>query len=510
MNITKRVCLLVVFVTAISIRVNGQGVILNHYDVIERTSITKDDSTSIAFKPTVSYMGKNEGNYFRPLPIYSYTGFNSEYAYGFNDGYLWEGVGINQTVVVGVQGRIGSFEYTIAPQFVFAQNKEFDLRSNYGSNPAYQDRFTNGIDYVKRYGNESLLEFFFGQSELAYSYRNVRLSLNTQNSMWGPAIFNQGMMSNNANGFPNIRIGSDLPWNTKIGNVEMQWVFGITEESEYFNINRADNTQIHNGFILGYEPSFFPGFSISLQRSMRLLEKDRESNLDYFKLVTDFIRSDQLDEQGTVNESADQIFSFGLDWRSKEEDFRIYLEWIRGDFFSDVPDFITQPEHNAGYIWGFVKKFNFTKDRQIRLIFENANLAVWETARLRSSGSLYGHSRVRQGYTNNGQVIGAYIGPGSSNHSVNVSYHYNNAALMFEYYRTRFNDDFFYLNLYNDIGNYQDIEHYLALNFKKRVGPLEYRASMGVGIRDNYLFVPDDVRVNLHPQLVLKYHFDKQ
>lgn len=493
---------------SVSFQVLAQEVTLNHFDVIERKAMTKADSSSIAFKSAVSYKSKSEGGYFQILPIYSHSSFNSEYAYGFNDGYLWQGNGMNQAIVIGAQGRIGNFEYTIAPQFGFAQNTDFDLRSEYGSRPIYQDRFTNGIDYVKRYGNESFFELYFGQSELAYSYKNVRLSLNTQNIMWGPAIFNQGMMSNNANGFPNIRIGSDLPWNTKIGNVEIQWVFGITEESDYFNISRADNTQIHNGFIIGYEPSFFPGFSISLQRSMRLLEKDRESNLDYFKLVTDFIRSDQVDELGNVDESADQIFSFGMDWRSKEEDFRVYLEWIRGDFFSDVPDFITQPEHNAGYIWGFVKKFNLTNDSHLRLIFENANLAAWETGRLRSSGSLYTHSSVIQGYTTNGQIMGAYIGPGSSNHSVNVSYQHDKMALMFEYYRTRFNDDVFYLNLYNDIGNYQDIEHYLALNFKNRFGPLEYRASMGVGIRDNYLFVPDDVRVNLHPQLVLKYHFD--
>ena len=237
--------------------------------------------------------------------------------------------------------------------------------------------------------------------------------------------------------------------------------------------------------------------------------KDRENNLDYIKLVTDFIRTDQKDQQGNVNESADQIFSFGIDWRSKSEDFRVYLEWIRGDFFSHVPDFITQPEHNAGYTWGFVKKFRLNNERFIQLIFENSNLAVWETSRIRAGPSLYTHGQVRQGYTNNGQVMGAYIGPGSSNHSINVNYHSKQIAVMFEYYRTRFNDDAFYLRLFEDIGNYQDIEHYLALNVRKQFGPLEYLAGVGISIRDNYLFVPDDVRINLHPQLVLRYHFTR-
>ncbi|MEX2605191.1 MAG: capsule assembly Wzi family protein, partial [Gracilimonas sp.] len=379
----------------VSFQILAQEIILNHFDVIERTALTKADSSSIAFKSTVTYKPKSEGGYFKVLPIYSHTSYNSEYAYGFNDGYFWQGNGINQAIVIGVQGRVGNFEYTIAPQLGFAQNTEFDLRSDYGSQPIYQDRFANGIDYVKRYGNESFFELYFGQSELAYSYRNVRLSLNTQNNIWGPGIFSQGLMSNNANGFPNVRIGNDSPWNTRIGNLEMQWVFGITEESDYFNNDSSDDTQIHNGFLFGYKPSFFPGFSISLQRTLRLLNKDRENNLDYIKLATDFIRADQLDEQGNVNESADQIFSFGIDWRPKSEDFRVYLEWIRGDFFSDVPDFITQPEQNAGYLWGFIKKFRLTNESHLRLIFENTNLATWETARLRPSGSLYTHGQVR-------------------------------------------------------------------------------------------------------------------
>lgn len=496
------------FLTVVTFQVQGQEIILNNFDVIERTALTNFDSTSIAFKSAVTYKSKREGDYLQILPIYSYTSLNSNFEYGFNDGYLWQGKGLNQTIVAGIQGRIGKFEYTLAPQFVYAQNTEFDLRSNYGTRPIYQDRFTSGIDYVKRYGDESLYELYLGQSELAYSLRNVRVSLNTQNSMWGPAIYSQGLMSNNANGFPNIRIGSDLPWNTRAGNVEMQWIFGITKESDYFNNDSSDDTQIFNGFVLGYEPYFIPGFSISLQRSLRLLEKDRTNNFEYAMLFTDFLRSSQHDSQGNVNESADQMFSFGLDWRSSNDDFRVYVEWIRGDFWSHINDLVTQPENSAGYVWGFVKRFKFKNDGILRFIFENANLAVWETSRIRSAGSLYTHAQVRQGYTNNGQVMGAFIGPGSSNHSINLSYHYNNKAIMFEYYRTRFNDDAFYLRLYEVVGNYQDIAHHFGLNFKNQFGPFEYLAGFDFAYRDNYLFVPDNYKFNLQPRLVLRYNFN--
>ncbi len=509
MYITKAPFFLFLIMITVSIETMAQNVIINHYDVIEQTAITNSDSTSIAFKSSVTYKEKSSGDYIQILPLYSHSSFNTEYAYGFNDGYFWQGNGFNQNFSIGVQGRYGNFEYTLAPQLVMAQNTDFDLRSDYGTRPPYQDRFVGGIDYVKRYGEDTLLDFYLGQSELAYSYKNVRLSINTQNTIWGPGVFNQAMMSNNANGFPNLRVGSDQPWNTRIGNLEMQWMFGLTEESDYFNTDKSDDTQIFNGFVLGYEPTFFPGFSISMHRMMRILEKDKENSLDYFKLATDFFRTSQKDDQGIINERADQMFSIGMDWRSKSDDFRIYLEWIRGDFWSHLNDLVTQIEHNVGYTWGFIKKFELQNDRYLRLIFENSNLATWETARLRSSGSLYTHTRVRQGYTNNGQVMGAYIGPGSSNHSLNLSYHNNDMAIIFEYYRTRFNDDAFYLRLYQEVGNYQDISHHFALNFRNTAGSLEYLAGIDFSYRDNYLFVPDDYRFNLHPHLILRYKFNQ-
>ena len=41
--------------------------------------------------------------------------------------------------------------------------------------------------------------------------------------------------------------------------------------------------------------------------------------------------------------------------------------------------------------------------------------------RLRGAGSWYEHSSVRHGYTNNGEVIGAGIGPGSNSHYLELA-----------------------------------------------------------------------------------------
>lgn len=486
----------------------AQNLLLNHLDVVNAASKTHFDSTSISFISSVQYDEEQMGNYLDWLPVYSFNSLNTEYAYGYNDGALWQGNGFNHSIITGVQGRNGRFEWTLAPQFLYMQNTDFDLREAYGSRPPYQDRFTSGIDFVKRFGPESIVRLRLAQSELAYTILGWRVSLNNQNSIWGPAIFNPTMMSNHASAFPNLRIGSDLPWVTRAGRVEMQWIFGMTQESEYFNEDPTDDQQIYNALVLGYEPIFFRGFSISLKRMMRMLDRDRENGWDYIPLVTDFFRFSQVDDQGVVFERADQMIAIGFDWRIPEIEGRVYLDWVRGDFASDVPDFITQPEHNAGWVWGMVKRFQLKNDGAIRFNYEQANYAGWETSRVRPSGSLYGHGQVRQGYTHQGQLLAGHIGPGSSSHSIQVAYINSDTFMGFEYYRTRFNDDIFYLNLYNIIGNYQDIEHYLALSLGRKIGKVELRGTAGVAIRDNYLFVPDDVRINWHPEIVLRYHID--
>ena len=57
--------------------------------------------------------------------------------------------------------------------------------------------------------------------------------------------------------------------------------------------------------------------------------------------------------------------------------------------------------------------------------------------------SWYTSDIIKQGYTNQGQIIGASIGPGSNSQTINLSYHfkYNHIGIMVE--RISQNNDFF-------------------------------------------------------------------
>jgi hypothetical protein len=56
---------------------------------------------------------------------------------------------------------------------------------------------------------------------------------------------------------------------------------------------------------------------------------------------------------------------------------------------------------------------------------------------------------IKQGYSNNGQLIGSSIGPGSNNQSISLSWNkgYNKIGVFVE--RTVFNNDFYYSVYYN-------------------------------------------------------------
>lgn len=491
-------------------KLSAQSVILDRFDIFRSNAVVERDSLYLGFQSAIRYAPMKQENYFKILPFYSYSSSNSEYADGFNDGAHWQGRGLNQAFSFGLQGRKGRFEYTFAPILSYAENQNYDYgteRSSFGR-PTYQNQYTRGIDYVMRYGNEALTQFNPGQTEIAYKLPKLRLSFGTANQWWGGGIYQSALMSNNAPGFWHLRVENHKPFQTRIGDLGFQFISGILQESSFFNENSNDNQRIYNGLVLSYKPSFFKGLTLSLNRVMMLQQQDSENVLDYTMILTDFFRTSQLNADGSITERNDQLVGVGLDWRSSSDHFRVYMEWIRGDFESDIISFLEQPEHNAGFTWGLVKQFLFKhrKEQFIQLSFEQANLAVYETARLRSSGSLYGHTNVTQGLTNNGQLLAAAIGPGSSFHGLNVMWHRSiEEQFSFEYLRTRFNDDYHFL-IKNS--NFFDIQHHLALTWQRQVNDkFSFSLNSGVGIRDNPFNRDDEYAFNIRNQLVIRYTF---
>jgi hypothetical protein len=88
-----------------------------------------------------------------------------------------------------------------------------------------------------------------------------------------------------------------------------------------------------------------------------------------------------------------------------------YAELGRTEFPKSLRDFLIYPSHTIGYTLGL--QWNKPEGRT-RIQAEVTNLEQSSSFRDRPIGSWYTSRRVIQGYTNQGQALGAAIGPGSS------------------------------------------------------------------------------------------------
>lgn len=456
---------------------------------------------------------QSQKHHWNLLPVYTNSIYNSLYASGYNYGPGWQGKGINFTTSAGIAGKFGRVRYVFSPYLVYNQNLDYRYAPDTLNTPAYQYAFEPGIDYVMRYGDSSRFYAHLGQSAIELDLNKVTVSLSTMNFRWGPSIYNPTLMSNNAPGIPHLRIGTSRPLSTHIGDLEAHLFWGLMQASGYQGGGRSltDGARYFTAMSLGYEPSFFPGFRIGANRIFYTQQEYlRGFWQDGFVLFNGFSNPESTFEFGETlfNDAYDQIVSLSFQYRTPSTPLTFYLDYVRGDFATSLVDFLRQPEHNSGYVMGMFQIFPINQSNSMRLAFEYANLAFWETARIRDSGSLYAHYINIDGYTNRGQIMGAGIGPGSSAYTLQLTWARNLMNFGVEYYRTRFNDDYFYLNYERPENPPQDLEHKVGFIYTDRWGNIGVGGAFYTGIRLHYLYEQSRAIVNIHSKLSLRYYFD--
>src|SRR5690625_5658695 len=83
---------------------------------------------------------------------------------------------------------------------------------------------------------------------------------------------------------------------------------------------------------------------------------------------------------------------------------------------------MAEPQLNRGYVIGFIKRFTLAPEHKLALNTEITNLENSSMAATKRDFNIWYESEmIGQGFTNQGQVIGAGIGPGSSTQQVHRS-----------------------------------------------------------------------------------------
>ncbi|MEQ8415992.1 MAG: capsule assembly Wzi family protein [Imperialibacter sp.] len=379
------------------------------------------------------------------------TLYNSTAPRSYNDGAVWNGKGLNSWFTTGVMGKLptgenGYFSYTLSPIVHYSQNAAIDIPQPIYNKSQYSYPFYERLDQVERYGDESLFKIDPGQSEVKYVYRGVAAGFTTQNEVWGPATFNPILMSQQAAGIPRFNLGFNRPIDTKIGRLEGKAFWGMLKESDYYDSNPNNNYRYITGFTGGYAPSFVKGLNLGLHRVMyRLWERSSMGAKDVFAAFAHTSRQYDTPLNGIItNDEYDQMASATIRWNRPELGLEIYTEYARNDFPGNFKEFGRNPDRSSAFVLGITEAFELSNGNTIKLHYENTKLSAnqLQIVSIFSSPTYYVHYSIAHGYTQNGQIIGAGIGPGSNTNVLQAQYFTPKSMFGLTAQAIRFNDDY--------------------------------------------------------------------
>ncbi|MEQ9423179.1 MAG: capsule assembly Wzi family protein [Cyclobacteriaceae bacterium] len=492
-----------------------QGIYSNNPIILQSPQSSIDfevDSINHPWKDVIATHYSDDGKVITLLNPEIGITYNSTYARNYNNGPLWTGKGLTSYVNAGVELKLGKFSARVYPNFFYAQNLNFELAENGGRNQfAYQ--FSNNIDWVQRYGNSELTEIHLGQSHIKATFGNFQIKLSTENMWWGPAVFNPILMSNTAPGFLHLDLGTDKPAKTKLGDFEFHSIWGRLKESDYFDNDDENDNRYMVGATFGYRPSFskaLQGLSVGFSRVLyKEWRPDSVNFKDAFLILRNTDPSpNQLPSGRIFNDETDQLAAIYIRWYFMEVGAEIYMEWAKNDFNADFNDFWQEPDHARAVTWGFQKVFNTPKGFW-RFGLEHTALGVTRTVQVRQAGSIYYHSIVRQGYTNEGELIGAPIGPGSNSQLIKVDRFTDNGSIQLIIQRIRFNDDYYFQTFQgpNSFANH-DVEFNLALKYVRYFNKYTLNVTTTFSDRTNLYYNTNDI-VNLQIKGDLLFHINR-
>ena len=330
----------------------------------------------------------------------------------------------------------------LKPEYLYSQNRDFEgfgEGANGHNLTVWSNRYAlwNHLDIPERFGNKPQNKTLIGQSSIRLNFKSLSLGISNENIWWGPSIRNSIMMCNHATGFKHITFNTIKPITTKIGNFEWQVITGRLESSGYnppnidfeYNgtklfvpkINQLGETndwRYLQGYAITYSPKWISGLSVGFIRWVQMysaLVKGKYSWMNesptWFPAFQNLFRKN--DKNSNLEAQTNQAAGLFFRWLWKKSKAEIYAEFHHNDSKQNIRDLLLDSDHSRAATIGLQKVFNIKNDNYL-FSWEWTQMEQTNSSFLRNAGSWYEHSWTYDGYSNNGEVIGAGIGPGSN------------------------------------------------------------------------------------------------
>jgi hypothetical protein len=410
------------------------------------------------------------------LPLSLQTQFNSHHPYGWNDGPMIPSKGLQTLTSAGIYMEYGPLTIQLNPQLVTAANAAFET-FNSGHYDVIFARYYdiyNNIDLPVRFGNEDYTKLYWGQSSIRLNYKALSFGLSTENLWWGPGIRNSLLMSNSAPGFAHLTLNTLRPLKTPIGSFEGQLIAGRLENSgfpplvpdhSFFGIDlyvpKPNDWRYLAGIALTWQPKWVPGLFLGFDQSSQTYGKDLNGIRDYLPL---FSSNKQVKAPNDPINKQDQRSAVFMRWIWTQEHAEIYFEFGHNNNTNDFTQNLLSPDKSRAYIFGLRKilPFNRSRNENILIGIEVTQLQENDVNNIKQGYEWYVNKNIRQGYTNQGEMLGAGIGPGGNLQSLNVSWIKGLKKLGIQIERYTHNDDFYYYAYYD---SFDFRRHWVDLSF---------------------------------------------
>jgi hypothetical protein len=341
--------------------------------------------------------------------------------FSLNNGAMWEGRGASAQLMTGLRAEYGPVSLILAPQLIYAQNRRFAtlapaLREPLNGRSAFSSPWVTDtalIDLPIRFGDEALVRLDPGQSSLTVTLPVVATGVATENQWWGPGIRNAIVMSNNAPGIPHLFVRTASPLRTAIGSIEAKWMVGALRESLFFDTIATNDLRSLSGAVVTLQPRWERDLTLGLARVVYAPANGLGDVLGASGNVFG-----RWERRAAVNDTSwtprtEQILSLFGRWIFPADGFEAYAEWARHELPVSFADLLRAPNHTQGYTVG-LQWARPLPAGAFRIQAELTNLEQSATFKQRAVDTYYTSRVIPQGYTHQGQVIGAAIGPGSS------------------------------------------------------------------------------------------------
>jgi hypothetical protein len=389
---------------------------------------------------------------------------NSLQPISFNDGNMYPSRGWQERYSYGINLKLLIFDINYQPEKLTVQNLTQEYYPGNTGDGNFMFKYfgmvANNIDYFRQFGFDRIEETNLGQSRAGIKFKYMAAGISNENIWWGPGKRNSLIFTNNSAGFKHYYLKTVEPIKTYIGSFEIAGIVGKLDTTRYSEIDQEllnvcrpckvfknlDEREI-DGITINWQPKWIPGFYIGYAYSRQFYRHATDAlgeTINFF--------SKDLPKQ----EIGSMIFRFAM----PEDHAEFYGEMGMPNEAPWPWKFFKQGVR-PGYVFGATKlvPLNFLNS-YLNLNVEFTQLQLMNPKDILDLGYPYAGGKpnswylstiVKQGWSNNGQLLGSSIGPGSNNQTISVSWNkgYNKLGIFVE--RTVYNNDFYFSVYYNPV-----------------------------------------------------------